>query len=519
MKRNTIIAALATIAISSAAQETYMNANLVKPELNGTARYVGMGGAMEALGADISTISTNPAGIGMFRHSAVNVSFGLVSQQDAPNINGKDKTHASFDQAGFIYSMRTGRRSFLNFAMNYAKERDFNQLLSAYGSTNGGAQNMLTAGKGANGVFNVDVDHNEVYSNSLKFSQLDWLYSNLMCYEIDDKGEYWNCYPRQTYNMISHQSGYIGKYDLNISGNLNDRVYLGLTVGIHDVHFNSIADYLEEGSNGNYSNVIDENRITGTGFDIKAGIIFRPVEESPFRIGLSVATPTFYDLHINNFTSLYCGEYNIKENKLVEADGSIEYDYDFRLNTPWKFIASLGHTIGNMLALGATYEFTNYGKTDSREIDGYDYYGYETSSSDHAMNNHTDKTLKAVSTLKLGAELRPDPSFAVRLGFNYLSPMYEKNGNKTCDINSIGNAITGTAYTNWESTYRVTAGAGYRFDKFNIDLAYQYSTTNGNFTPYNNVYRISEETSPRKPETAKVSDKRHQLLLTLGYTF
>ena len=88
MKRNTIIAALATFAMSSAAQETYMNANLVKPELNGTARYVGMGGAMEALGADISTISTNPAGIGMFRHSAVNVSFGLVSQQDAPNITG-----------------------------------------------------------------------------------------------------------------------------------------------------------------------------------------------------------------------------------------------------------------------------------------------------------------------------------------------------------------------------------------------------------------------------------------------
>lgn len=49
-----------------AAQETYENAKLMKGDLNGTARYVGMGGAMEALGADISTISTNPAGIGLF---------------------------------------------------------------------------------------------------------------------------------------------------------------------------------------------------------------------------------------------------------------------------------------------------------------------------------------------------------------------------------------------------------------------------------------------------------------------
>ena len=46
----------------AAAQDTYESARLLGSDLNGTARYVGMGGAMEALGADISTISTNPAG-------------------------------------------------------------------------------------------------------------------------------------------------------------------------------------------------------------------------------------------------------------------------------------------------------------------------------------------------------------------------------------------------------------------------------------------------------------------------
>lgn len=43
-----------------AAQETYENAKLTGEDLNGTARYVGMGGAMDALGADLSTISSNP---------------------------------------------------------------------------------------------------------------------------------------------------------------------------------------------------------------------------------------------------------------------------------------------------------------------------------------------------------------------------------------------------------------------------------------------------------------------------
>lgn len=50
----------AMIGAAASAQETYDNAQLANKDLNGTARYVGMGGAMEALGADISTIGTNP---------------------------------------------------------------------------------------------------------------------------------------------------------------------------------------------------------------------------------------------------------------------------------------------------------------------------------------------------------------------------------------------------------------------------------------------------------------------------
>ena len=81
MNKKLYIAALALAAVLPAtAQDTYESARLIGSDLNGTARYVGMGGAMEALGADISTMSTNPAGIGLMRHSTASVSFGLVSQ-------------------------------------------------------------------------------------------------------------------------------------------------------------------------------------------------------------------------------------------------------------------------------------------------------------------------------------------------------------------------------------------------------------------------------------------------------
>lgn len=511
MKRQLSIVALAIAALTATAQETYQDATLLRPELNGTARYVGMGGAMEALGADISTMGTNPAGIGLFRHSTASLSFGIISQQDAAKMEGADKTHASFDQAGFVYSMRTGRNSFLNFGFNYTKSRDFNHILQAAGRANNSSQNEITYDKDYHKLFDLQKDDNGLYSNNLTCSQLDILHLNNTIYSPGSDLE-WGFYESDSYNMLRQQYGYIGRYDLNLSGNIKDRVYLGMTVGIHDVHYNSYSEY-DETFSDDYGGalVVDERRITGTGFDIKAGIIVRPIEESPFRFGLSVSSPVFYSLTTSNYTELHV----VDNQSGRQSQGWSSGDYDFRLNSPWKFGASLGHTVGSSLALGVSYEFADYGKTDQRIIDGYDYYGYETSSSDRAMNYNTAKSLKAVSTLKVGGEFRPDPALAIRLGFNYVSPMYEKSGYKDLTLSSQGvYNSSSTDYTNWDATYRITAGLGYRFDKFNLDIAYQYNTTEGDFTPYYNPYYFEDI-----PESVKVSDKRHQLMMTLGYTF
>ena len=109
MKKIFVFIALALVAMQSKAQDavnldTYIGAQLATEDLNGTARYVGMGGAMDALGADISTIGSNPAGIGLFRHSQVSGSFGLVSQSDGKSFADGAKTNPSFDQVGIVFS-------------------------------------------------------------------------------------------------------------------------------------------------------------------------------------------------------------------------------------------------------------------------------------------------------------------------------------------------------------------------------------------------------------------------------
>lgn len=91
---------LASLGLMSApmlAQETYQDTKFAENSLTGTARYVGMGGAMEALGADISTISSNPAGLGLFRKSMASFSAGVVAQPGADTELNFDKTPFGFD--------------------------------------------------------------------------------------------------------------------------------------------------------------------------------------------------------------------------------------------------------------------------------------------------------------------------------------------------------------------------------------------------------------------------------------
>ena len=127
-------------------------------------------------------------------------------------------------------------------------------------------------------------------------------------YIIDKSGNPY-CDVASDYVMNRANTGYIGVYDFNISGNINNRLYLGLTIGLHDVHYKGVSDYQEniidaDGMPSGNLIVSDEREVTGMGYDVKAGLIVRPFEESAFRIGASVSTPTFYKLTTRNHTYL-----------------------------------------------------------------------------------------------------------------------------------------------------------------------------------------------------------------------
>ena len=522
MKKILLAAIAMGMVLPAAAQDTYESARLLGSDLNGTARYVGMGGAMEALGADISTMGTNPAGIGLFRHSTASLSFGVVSQADAQKFDGLGKTNMSFDQVGFVYSARISPSSIVNVGFNYHKSKNFNQILSAANSLRGCSQNGLTYEKADRGFYEFDENkQNEIIGwegdyRSYRFNEADYMNANVLILDPDDNQFY--CYDADGYTFDRAHRGWIADYDFNLSGNYNDRFFWGLTVGIQDVHYKGYSEYAESlvDSKGACGSVAygDERKITGTGVNLKFGIIFRPVEESPFRVGAYIHTPTWYELTSSNSSVMLnnsdYGSWN---------EGQSQQSYDFAYHTPWKFGLSLGTTIGTEFALGAGYEYTDFSASQNRIIDGYDYYDNAETSKDNAMKLNTERSLKGVSTFKLGGEYKPVPDVAFRLGYNYITSGYNMDGVRDMTVNSPGTMYASTTdYVNWKDTQRLTCGVGFKVGKMNIDLAYQLSKTDGEFHPFQN-YSSPVSSAIFDSGVTKVTNKRSQGLLTIGYTF
>lgn len=508
MKTLRIITAVLAAAVSPYmfAQDVYDAETLSSSDLNGTARYVGMGGAMNALGADISTMANNPAGIGLYRRSDVNTSFSVLTNPNGEKFDGKDKTSLSFDNIGFVYSCNTNGNvlKYINFGFAYSKKKNFNQNYYTEGALNGLSQNGQLA----------NLDYYNL-ATPLVHAAGDYglIYEQTNAKAPNGHDSYW--YPSKSYAFQMAQWGGIEEYDFNVSFNLSDQVYLGMTIGAYNMNYHSYQEYAEAllKTNETY-NVAADRHIDGGGIDAKFGIIIRPFEQSPFRIGLSVATPTYYDLH-TNCTYGYDKWYD---------PGELNYNF----TTPWKLGVSLGNTFGNYLALDAEYEYTGTGTTklsyDSNNWD--DSWGWDESSyEDHEMTNEYDKRLKGTHTFKIGGEAKVADGVFLRAGYNFVSSMFENNSFR--DQYNVNSAVldytTTTNYMNRSHINRYTCGIGYRGAHLYGDFAYQYNYQTGRFYPFDDSYNKEFEGTESYVATAlqptKVKLNRSQFLFTLGYKF
>lgn len=496
MKRTLFCTALLVLMGQSAlAQDVYDVARLASSDLNGTARYIGMGGALSALGGDITTAGTNPAGIGIFRSNDVSVSGGsvMLGNQDMVKNN-----RASLDQLGIVFSTKYSNYSalrYVNYGINYRKRAN---LFDSYGVENDWG-----------GVFSQTYSMADMTYGEKDFKDMPSLASIAAAsgaLDMDDKGYVGVGADNSYFNTI--QTGGIHQLDIAISTNFNDKVFLGASLGYYDVSLNRSSYYTENGVDGAYYNLWNNYYTNGSGIDLKLGAIFRPIDESGFRFGLSVHTPVLYTLTDQNsaYIEVYDGD--------LIGSNSVDVDpVDYTLKTPWKFNFSLGHTIGNKLAFGAEYELA-------------DFSGIRILNSDGVHSKYTDYVdqscrdfLKLTHTVRLGMELKPTDDFSVRAGYNFSTSVFDKGAYRSLIefTDMYVDTFTDTQYENLFSTNRFTCGLGYRLDRFYMDLAYQYSTQKSDFYAFDDYY-TDNGNQVYLPATA-LNKNRHQVTLTLGYKF
>jgi hypothetical protein len=109
-----------------------------QPLLGGTARSMGMGGAFGALGADFSSLSINPAGIGLYNRSEITFTPSLLSSNTstsfADQLNKASRATFNFTNAGIVlaFKPRNSNSDWLsfNFGFGYNRQSDYNTRLT-----------------------------------------------------------------------------------------------------------------------------------------------------------------------------------------------------------------------------------------------------------------------------------------------------------------------------------------------------------------------------------------------------
>ena len=513
------------VAFAAQAQDTYTNERITNnsSDVIGTARYVGMGGALGALGADISVISWNPAGIGFYRKNDIALTFGGLWGKS--HISEENRGTGTFDQIGFVYNIPVESETcpYVNFSFNFQKKINFNHNFYADNKNLYELSQMDQLAELIDWDRGFETLAGMAYDNGF-FSKATDGYG--------DEYQY-NKYGSSSSNIYTyHGEGSLQAFDFNLSTNINNRAFLGLTVGVDNMRYSGWTLYGENDMDGYAKyDVNNDIRITGTGINVKVGTIIRPFENSPFRVGFVVETPTWYRLKNSTWFNMVRG-YHYGGTHIDEWESYLK----FRLRSPWKVRGSIGSTVGTSFAWDVDYEYAAYAGTSM----GYPEYEDDRDGStsgyikDAAMTKHIRDNLRGTHTLRVGMEANATKNLAFRLGYNLSTSAYNKNISYdqytlASEASPAIDYATSTSYMRMGATNILTLGMGYRAKNFYVDLAYKIRNQKADFYAFDtNFAQTANYTqfvannpllADRTIDPVNVNLTRHAVTCTLGFKF
>lgn len=475
----------------------------ISNELKGTARYASMGGAFGALGGDLSSIAQNPAGIGVYRSSEITVTPTFNFYDNCVTTPTKQNRNNDFyftgDNMGVVgvINFRQGILRNLNFGFAYNNVVTFNNSYRADWNNIGSSLTNLIASKTTNYNYTPQMLAETSQYNPYDTS-LSWLsvlgYNTNLIHAVSD-GNFQGIFGSATSGsaaLSNYTSGSIDEYDFNISGNILDALYWGVTVNVNSITYNIESYYAENLFDANVSDNRVNNRQTyrtngrfelqnllhtsGYGAGVKVGLIWRVANF--LRLGAAFHSPTFYDMS-DTYSAAVDYRFENVNGKVLSGDkNKVENQtdlgtYSYSFATPWRLMGSAAFVLGKIAILSCDYEYT-------ATADMY----YSSMHGDYSTSNLSiDQATQGIHTIRVGGECRITPQFSARVGYAYetspIKPEYY-NGEYTPTI------VDGTLvqYQVPGDVHNITCGLGYRINNISIDAAYVHRMQKYSLFPF-----------------------------------
>lgn len=446
--------------------------------MQGSARFISMGGAFGALGGDISVMATNPAGIGVYRSSNTGFSFGWNNQNIGTSFNGSNHTVDDVNfkptNLGFVaagVAVGNSDWNFINIGFSYTQLMNYNTRFTIDGTNTTSSLLDWEADKLNAGW--LSENYSSYYlSGAILYDESNNRYIN----DYIDAGSIYNLEQTHTFSSI----GYAGEYNFAVAGNYLDKLYVGGAIGLQQIRYQQTISH-QEIPNNNIAlvqfNSEDNLQTKGSGFNLKAGFIYKV--NQMFRFGLSAQTPTIFNIkddYWTNVTTTFTE--NGSENTWTGKAPSGSYNWEYL--SPLKGATSVAFVFGSRGMVSADYEVINY---KGMHMSAQDYFFDDE-------NQAIKKVYQTSQNFRLGGEYKLG-HLSLRGGFAYLGSPFANN---TTNKNAYQLIYSGGL--------GIVAGDTY------FDAAYQYSKSDENYYMYN-----------YSDAMAGLQKSNSSFVLTLGFKF
>ena len=438
-------------------------------QIIGTARYVGMGGAMTAIGGDPSAVQDNPAGLGLYRRGEIMLTVDGTIDQTCQNDSRDVYQRARFalpqvsavwawgnpsKQRGMIYN---------NFMFSIQRLANYNRDVLVEGVGMGMVETICEKTNGLAEEFLIDMPWND--------EEVGWL--SILGYEgylIDPvvDNQWITAVDFSSGTLSVSETGSADQYTLSWAGNISNQWYVGLSLNIPTITYTKRTSLLETSRN-NSAELKSMYYASGIGVSGAVGLIYRPIQS--LRIGASLQTPTVMQLSLQTEGDMYSTIAGQKYDVLTPSSGSINTEIYAPLRTSF----SVAGQMGNNALIAVQYDYA------------------------HSAD------MEDVHTLRIGTEAQAYRGLFINAGYVYESSFMNKELAVGLDYNSIRTDMDYryTAYSQYASM-----GVGYRSNVLVAQVAYQYL--------WQTLHQYATE---MQPTPIDVQTRTHRIVATLAWRF